>query len=674
MLFYRFKGRILNEKWEEECEDRRAFRQHVRTIAIKSSEYNESLDDIKYYFVSDAEGRNATIGLLSRMSMDDGIQVDNLQIFLNEIGLKLAGIEFEEVTFDSMCTMLRNSQRGGYIDDMDDVLCPFGLDLLYERYGRHIDYGENIIDIAPKRSVYAAANRFFSRKTLLTELDRIYVCKRKPGVKGHPVHYLIQTDDRDARRELYRTLLTALYANGRIRSKRYSYIDIEADTLIHSAAYDYLYQSCDSGAVVVRCELGTEPEDDYSSNIRGTILQICETLKKYQNDVLTILCLPRECTDIKELIYSELGYTSVIEIKDDPIFDDEAKHFLRMLAKDAGLRADTNLFKKVEPKTGYLAPQLKSIFDEWYNHKLKNTVYPQYSCVESVKQELAEGGHRGSAYDELQAMIGLEEVKKTIDQALAYYKAQKLFSERGLKREQLSMHMVFSGNPGTAKTTVARLLAKILKDNDILSRGQLVEVGRGDLVGKYVGWTAPTIQKKFKLAEGGVLFIDEAYSLVDDRDGSFGDEAINTIVQEMENHRKDVVVIFAGYPDKMEQFLNKNPGLRSRIAFHVPFSDYDTESLCKIAGLIARNSGLTLSEDACKKLHDVFDISRLQTDFGNGRHARNIIEKARMAQAQRLLSMDISSVKNRDLVTICAEDIELPEKKCQPRKEIGFCA
>ena len=119
-----------------------------------------------------------------------------------------------------------------------------------------------------------------------------------------------------------------------------------------------------------------------------------------------------------------------------------------------------------------------------------------------------------------------------------------------------------------------------MKENRLLSKGNLIEVGRGDLIGKYVGWTAPMIQKKFKQAEGGVLFIDEAYSLVDDRDGSYGDEAINTIVQEMENHRDNVVVIFAGYPDKMESFLQKNPGLRSRIAFHVPFDDYSTEELC----------------------------------------------------------------------------------------------
>lgn len=144
------------------------------------------------------------------------------------------------------------------------------------------------------------------------------------------------------------------------------------------------------------------------------------------------------------------------------------------------------------------------------------------------------------------------------------------------------MHMVFIGNSGTAKTTAARLFARIMKDNGLLSKGQLIEVGRGDLVGKCVGWTAQTVQAKFKVAIGGVLFIDEAYSLVDKHSGSFGDEAINTIVQEMENHREDVVAIFAGYPNKMEGFLQKNPGLRSRIAFHVPFADYTSDEISTI--------------------------------------------------------------------------------------------
>jgi SpoVK/Ycf46/Vps4 family AAA+-type ATPase len=235
------------------------------------------------------------------------------------------------------------------------------------------------------------------------------------------------------------------------------------------------------------------------------------------------------------------------------------------------------------------------------------------------------------------------------------------------------MHMVFTGNPGTAKTTAARLFARIMRDNGLLSKGQLVEVGRGDLVGKYVGWTAQTVQAKFREAKGGVLFIDEAYSLVEHHSGSFGDEAINTIVQEMENHREDVVVIFAGYPDEMERFLQRNPGLRSRIAFHVPFADYNAEELCQIAELMGKSKGVHFDADAQEKLYAVFEDARKRSDFGNGRFVRNILEKAKMNQASRLLEYDFDAITTEEIKTIKAVDITPPpEVKKEVKRTIGF--
>lgn len=317
---------------------------------------------------------------------------------------------------------------------------------------------------------------------------------------------------------------------------------------------------------------------------------------------------------------------------------------------------------------------MTAMFSEWSVNKLKQSVYPQYKDIVGVKQEIQKAQPKGSAYDELCKMIGLDKAKTVIKQALDYNKAQKLFAEKGMKRENFSRHMIFTGNPGTAKTSVARLFAGIMKENGILSTGQLVEVGRSDLVGRFVGWTAPIVKKKFKEARGGVLFIDEAYSLVDDKDGLFGDEAINTIVQEMENHRDDVIVIFAGYPDKMEGFLAKNPGLRSRIAYHVHFDDYDTESLLKIAKLIASQKGVKFTDDACKKLKTIFDDARHEGDFGNGRYVRNIVEKALVAQASRLVTEDYDSVSKNDIATICAEDIEMPPKVHKKEIHVGFCA
>jgi SpoVK/Ycf46/Vps4 family AAA+-type ATPase len=395
--------------------------------------------------------------------------------------------------------------------------------------------------------------------------------------------------------------------------------------------------------------------------------------KRYRNKVLTIICFPRECKKIKALFYENLGTMSFVEAREDFVDGKSSKEFLTSLAKKRHVRTDKKLFLEVKDNHSYLAPELVAMFEEWYNGKLKTTVFPQYKEIATVRKNTIKTTPKGSAYDELFEMIGLTEAKAVIKKALNYYKMQKLYAEKGVKQDNPAMHMIFTGNPGTAKTTVARLFARIMRENGVTSRGQLVEVGRGDLVGKYTGWTAQTVQSKFAEASGGVLFIDEAYSLVDDRNGSFGDEAINTIVQEMENHRADVVVIFAGYPDKMEGFLDKNPGLRSRIAFHVPFADYSSAELCQIAEMLSKKNGMKLEKEALDKLEGVFEAARSNTDFGNGRYVRNIFEQAKMNQASRLLEKDFDDITSDEITTITAEDIVTPEKKKCETRRIGFC-
>ncbi len=293
--------------------------------------------------------------------------------------------------------------------------------------------------------------------------------------------------------------------------------------------------------------------------------------------------------------------------------------------------------------------------------------------------QLEEGGTKvkerpvGSAYEELKNMIGLNSVKELVDKAIAHCKMNKLCMDRGIHKDKVSMHMVFTGNPGTAKTTVARLLAEILRDEKILPSGKFVEAGRADLVGQFVGHTAPLVKRKFKEAKGGILFIDEAYSLCDDNMNSFGDEAINTIVQEMENNREDTIVIFAGYPEPMREFLERNPGMTSRIAFKLHFEDYTVDELCDITKLMVKNKEMSITEEALAKLREQYEAVYQRNDYGNGRYVRQVLEEAEMNLAERLIQLDENEITTELVTTIEECDIpELEEDRSETKSHIGF--
>ncbi len=291
---------------------------------------------------------------------------------------------------------------------------------------------------------------------------------------------------------------------------------------------------------------------------------------------------------------------------------------------------------------------------------------------EGLKEERAPG----TARKELDDMIGLGSVKEIIRKAIAHFKLRRMCMDKGIDRGKASMHMVFTGNPGTAKTTVARLFSEIMKDEKVLSTGTFVEVGRADLVGDHVGSTAPIVKKKFKEAQGGVLFIDEAYSLCDSYSNGFGDEAINTLVQEMENHRDDVIVIFAGYPEPMKQFLDRNPGMHSRIAFQVEFDDYDTDELCDITKLMIRNRNMIITDEALDRLRSIYELARKESDYGNGRFVRKMLEEAEMNLAERLSKLDADDITTELLTTIKECDIPIYDSEGRSfaagKMRIGF--
>ena len=264
--------------------------------------------------------------------------------------------------------------------------------------------------------------------------------------------------------------------------------------------------------------------------------------------------------------------------------------------------------------------------------------------------------------ENLNSLTGLAKVKEDLNSLINLLKVHKMREERGLPQAQVSLHMVFSGNPGTGKTTVGRLLSKIYRKLGILSKGHLVEVDRSGLVSGYVGQTATKTKKVIESALGGLLFIDEAYALTANTGSNdFGMEAVNTLLKAMEDNRDDFVVIVAGYTDLMEDFLDSNPGLRSRFNKQIHFDDYSAEELTEIFCGICSKSFFELTDDAHECAAEFFRhrVEQKLPGFANGRDARNFFEKTLTNQANRLATL--VSVTDKDLVTITKEDVETVE-------------
>lgn len=274
----------------------------------------------------------------------------------------------------------------------------------------------------------------------------------------------------------------------------------------------------------------------------------------------------------------------------------------------------------------------------------------------------------------LDELIGLQSVKEQVRRIAALARMNQAMERQGKGNVPVVLNMDFSGNPGTAKTTVARIAAGLFHEIGLLSSSEVVEVGRADLVAKYTGHTAPQVKEVFERAKGKLLFIDEAYSLVEEWEGSYGDEAINTIVQEMENRREESIVVFAGYPDKMEEFFSRNPGLRSRVPFRITFPDYSADELVQIAQLEAGKRGFTICPDALEKVKSLCMAATQQPESGNGRYCRNLIEDAILSYASRVYGNNEES-PNADYM-LSGEDFPRPEptQSAMLTRKIGFAA
>lgn len=380
--------------------------------------------------------------------------------------------------------------------------------------------------------------------------------------------------------------------------------------------------------------------------------EVYDTIRQKKGHSINIIITRtiQEAESIKKELLEDFSKVSIVNF---PQYDEaELKEIGLQMLNQKGIQLSNEDYEQLIAENKVLkdAKEVRLFVQELVEFAVQNDYDP------SDKNELSLDGfipqNESSVEDEenaekkLSELIGLEEVKVVLNQQLAYNQVSALRQAHGFSNEILNRHLVFSGNPGTGKTIVARLYTKILYNNKIIQENKLVEVGRADLVGEYVGQTAPKVKKAFDEAKGGVLFIDEAYSLIPSSERDYGHEAISAIIQEMENHRDKVLVIFAGYEELMAKFIETNPGLSSRISREIKFLDYTIDQLIAILELIINKRYYQLTDDCKTVLAQHFSEVVNCRNFGNARYVRKLVDEIVFSQAQRVIKGDKNQLED----------------------------
>ena len=519
------------------------------------------------------------------------------------------------------------------------------------------------------------AEKLLADKTFKEEFNRIYSKENARHFYGQPVHYKIVAGKTGAALTLSNLLVTALYANKRLVSRRINIITNVSENCYDESDFEKIFENAAGGTVVIELSGERVKNGQFAHAYEEVVEFIAATVRNYQRNTLCIFVESAEKPGFASQLTTNLqDDLHIIELHEGAGNRETALSYLRNLLDDPTMPSytDAELLEAMGDKHTFSASDIYSVREKLFNSALKNKTYPAYREVDRLTVKSEEKSN--DAYADFKEMVGLTEQKALIEQIIAAHRVQKMRMDMNLDKQKAALHMSFTGNPGSAKTTVARLIAQILARDGVLETGRFVECGRADLVAKYVGWTAKAVREKFRQARGGVLFIDEAYSLSDGEHATFGDEAINTIVQEMENHRDNVIVIFAGYPDKMKEFLERNEGLRSRIAFHVEFPDYTPDELTDIFKLMAKRRGYEISDEVAEHCKKIFKRVAKKKNFGNGRFVRTLLEQAWLKQSQRIIKEhENGEVTKEDLTRFEVEDFDVNvDKKLSNERKLGF--
>ena len=684
MLFFKVDWVSTDEepKVRKSTEDREEIK---RIIIEQVLDFNEDLPEGIDIYLS----RKSPSEAVFHVVLENDAMIDDIEHYVGQLVETLSWhgdiISMKEVTIGAFGRMVRTSS---YIEEANDVLAKYGIEDISMSLARH---GTELLisESKDKESSMALCRELLCENTVLPEIRRIFDPNAPKKFTAHPVQYIIMSDSASVRKSIRELLLSSLWEAGRLQSRRV-YLSLGSNVtrmrrrFFEPLKFEYLEKLYDAqrGGAIVLPFAGAQGDEDGNTKTANSdmnrIQDMLPLIREFRHDVLSIIEIGRKDESLYRMICRELAGVVMVKLDESVVFRQEAEDYLkRSAAKDNISDVQSLLQELPETDEGFVLTDLQNIYDRWFDGYLHHTIYPSYRDFRMLGETTVAEAPKGAAYQELISLIGLKEAKATIKQMLDYHRAHNIFSAHGRSiGKKPSMHMVFMGNPGTAKTTVARLVARIMKDNGVIPVGNLIEVGRQDVVDRYVGGTAPKVKSLFSRAKGSVLFIDEAYSLVDGKRGMYGDEAISAIVQEMENHREDTVVIFAGYPSEMEKLLDTNPGLRSRIAFRVNFEDYSKEELVEMVEKFAKDDNMKLSEEAREKLATVIEIRVREClnalASGNGRLARNLYEKIRMRQATRIVNTAPDKITDKMLGELTAEDLDIEPEKKTGSEGIGF--
>ena len=329
----------------------------------------------------------------------------------------------------------------------------------------------------------------------------------------------------------------------------------------------------------------------------------------------------------------------------------EEKTILELYSKIVEILENKDLDSKVKT----VATSFRESFAQFLGYSyLRDICVKEKEAIEEYKEEKT----LEQLLDELNSLVGLEKVKSEVNDLIAYQSVQKMRKNNGLATGKSTLHMAFTGNPGTGKTTVARIVGRIYKKLGLLSKGHFKEVSRTDLIAGYQGQTALKVKEVIESIKGGVLFIDEAYSITEnDHSDSYGRECLTELTKALEDYRDDLVVIVAGYTEPMNKFFESNPGLKSRFNRFIEFPDYNEEELFDIFNNICKTNDYVVSEKAAMKLKDIMKeaFDKKEDQFANGRFVRNLFEDAVVLQSRRIFKME--QVSKDDLMRIEEEDV-----------------